>query len=465
WEMPASWPVIQQTLICAGAYLLVFTTGELLLFKRKKIFAGEALGSARLASGDQLVADTGLIVGRHRESGRLLRYNGNRHLMTIAPTRSGKGVGSLIPNILTYRRSMIVVDPKGENCDYTYERREQVNDHVYVLDPFGVSNYAQTRGANSFNPLDIVGYKDPTALEYCNDITDSIITKNPQGLKDFWMRAAQDMYAGFLYYISQAPEYNDEDQRPYKPHLRRITTVNDLLKLRQSDLMAYTKRISRSDRIPLQVKKVANDILSDSNSKKMLGSIIKTLQVNIEFMDSPFIRAASGESDFSLENLITGDATLYIILPPDKIRIYKKWLQMMIELIIKRTTQLRNPKNPNLEEQKILFLLDEFPNLGRMDYVKDSYSIMAGYGMQMWAFAQNIPQLKNTYQDDWQTFVSNSGILQAFGANDVETAKYLSRVLGETTRLSKSNAQQKAVSSIGVYKDSGTSRHFNEINR
>src|SRR5699024_12170143 len=120
---------------------------------------------------------------------------------------------------------------------------EQVVENVYVLQPPGVTSYAETRGHNSFNPLDIVGYKDPTEVEYCNDIADSIITKNPQGLNDFWMRAAPDMYAGFLYYISQAPEYKDEDQRPYKTHLRRITTDNDLLKLRQRGQIDYTKRI------------------------------------------------------------------------------------------------------------------------------------------------------------------------------------------------------------------------------
>src|SRR5699024_4187180 len=155
----------------------------------------------------------------------------------------------------------------------------------------------------------------PSALEYCNDIRDSIITSNPHNLNAFCMQAAQTMYSGFLYYITQAPEFNDPSHPNYQPHLRRLTTVNDLLKLKLADRLVYTRNISDSDALPLQVKKVANDILSDGQSKKMLGSIIKTLQVNIDFMDSPYLRRSLKSSDFTAQDVINSASSLYIILP------------------------------------------------------------------------------------------------------------------------------------------------------
>src|SRR5699024_6627977 len=180
---------ISHTILFLVGYLLALTTSAMLLFKRRRKHASGAYGTAELKHGDKLADELdGLRIGRHIQSNDLLRYNGNRHLITIAPTRSGKGVSSIIPNILTYPKNLVVVDPKGENCDYTYHRRQQMGQDVYVLDPFGVSNYARQEGANSFNPLDSVKYKDPSALEYCNDIRDSIITSNPHNLNAFWMQ-------------------------------------------------------------------------------------------------------------------------------------------------------------------------------------------------------------------------------------------------------------------------------------
>src|SRR5699024_6473957 len=138
---------------------------------------------------------------------------------------------------------------------------------------------------------------------------------------------------------------------------------------------------------------------------------------------------------------------------------------MVIELLIKRTTQLHSPKNPKTQDDKILFIIDEFANIGRMNYVKDSYSVVAGYGMQMWTILQNISQLKETYSDDWQTFISNSGVVQSFGANEMETAKYISQMMGETTAFSKTSTNQTKTGATGLSEDTGTSSRVDERQR
>src|SRR5699024_215643 len=240
---------------------------------------------------------------------------------------------------------------------------------------------------------------------------------------------------------------------------------NYLLRLKFDDLLAYTEYISNNDDLPLDVKEVANEILTDKESRKMLNGILKTLKVNIECFRSPRIRDTMRESDFSLKNIIDGEATLYIVIPIDKMKTYNKWIRTVIELLIKRTIQLRNPLDPNLEDKRILFLLDEYANLGIVNYVKEAYSTIAGYGMTLWTFVQDIPQLKNIYPNDWKTFISNSDIFQVFNSNDLETAQYISKTMGQTTVFSESSSENKEVSSVGMTDNRGRTQSVSERSR
>src|SRR5699024_2503807 len=152
------------------------------------------------------------------------------------------------------------------------------------------------------------------------------------------------------------------------------------------DLLAYTKHISNNDDLPLDEKEVANEILTDKESRKMLNGILKTLKVNIEFYRSPRIRDTLRESDINLKDIIDGKATLYIVIPNDKIKEYNILLRAVIEILIKRTIQFRNYWDQKSDENGILFVLDEYANLEVVNYVKEAYSTIAGYGMTLWTF-------------------------------------------------------------------------------
>ncbi|SHG54890.1 Type IV secretory pathway, VirD4 component, TraG/TraD family ATPase [Fodinibius roseus] len=464
WDIQQIQPLFQELLLYLGVYYGYLLVGFYFFFQPSTLSTSGTHGTAQIEYGDQFLQNEGLIIGRHQKTGEILRYTPEKHLITAAPTRRGKGVGSIMPNILTYPNSLIVVDPKGENCDTTYKRRQKMDQDVYVLDPFYESTYAKAYGSNSFNFMDLVEYEDPEAFDTCNIISKTIITYDPHD-NQFWMDCAYTLFSGLIYYVSQAPEFNDRSHDPFRPNMRNMTTINDLLRLKFDDLLAYTKYISNNDDLPLDVKEVANEILTDKESRKMLNGILKTLKVNIECFRSPRIRDTLRESDFNLKDIIDENATLYIVIPIDKMKTYNKWIRTVIELLIKRTIQLRNPLDPKIDEKRILFLLDEYANLGVVSYVKEAYSTIAGYGMTLWTFVQDLNQLKKIYTKDWKTFISNSGIFQVFNTNDLETAEYISKTMGETTIFSESSSENKEVSSVGMTDNRGRTKSVSERSR
>src|SRR5699024_8421006 len=295
WDIPEMQPLFQELLLYIAGYYCYLMVGFYFFFQQSIISTSGTHGTAQITFGDQFLQSEGLILGRHKKTDQVLRYAPEKHLITAAPTRRGKGIGSIIPNILTYPNNLIVVDPKGENCDTTYKRREQLGQDVYDLDPFYESTYAKAHGSNSFNFLDLVEYNDPEAFDTCNMISKTIITYDPHDNR-FWMDCAYTLFSGLIYYISQAPEFNVKKHDPFRPNMRNMTTINDLLRLKFDDLLAYTEYISNNDDLPLDVKEVANEILTDKESRKMLNGILKTLKVNIECFRSPRIRDTMRES-------------------------------------------------------------------------------------------------------------------------------------------------------------------------
>ncbi|TCL62515.1 type IV secretory system conjugative DNA transfer VirD4/TraG family protein [Rhizobium sp. BK251] len=162
---------------------------------------GDTHGSARFAGRREVAALTtsasGLLIGRATNSGRLLRYDGPAHLLTMAPTRSGKGVGTIIPNLLTVDRSIICIDPKGENAIIAGDARRRFG-AVHILDPFAVTNHA----TSAFNPLDGC---DPDHIDIAEDIStlaDALVFDAPGLSGDaHWNEEAKALISGLLLHV------------------------------------------------------------------------------------------------------------------------------------------------------------------------------------------------------------------------------------------------------------------------
>ena len=383
-----------------------------------------------------------LILGRHKKTNKILTVKSEKHFITFASTGSGKGVGSIIPNLLHYPNTVVVVDPKGENCNFTAEHRQNFFDQeIICLDPFRESVWGKENGTNHFNPLDAIPHTFQKAFRPCNALVDTIFAEEIKG-DPFWIKRAKNLYLGFLIYICTAPEYNDSDHPGYNAELRNLSTVNHLFSIPAEDLMAYIEKISVSD-VPLNIKKFANEFLSAGASVKMLIGITETLKGEIQLFHSPEISAVMSGSDFSYDDAILDGATIYLIVPPEELRTYSKWTRIIITTLIQRAIYIRKTDLIEAYDKKILFLLDEFTNLGKLDVVRNNYSIARGYGLQFWIIFQDLGQLKPLYKKSWTSFFSNADIVQVFGVNDIDTADYISRILGETTIVSVSKSKNK----------------------
>ncbi|MCC5942421.1 MAG: type IV secretory system conjugative DNA transfer family protein [Balneolaceae bacterium] len=459
--------ILRDQWILGGVYWTYMFLAMFFLIKPPLKRSVGTHGTAEIQYGDHYMDDSPigasgrLIIGAHLKKGKLLKYGGDRHLATMAPTGAGKGVGVIIPNLLNYPYSVITVDPKGENCNFTADHRErELGQQIICLDPFRESIWGKKNGTHHFNPLDGISTNFQDAFDPCMDIVDIVFTKEMTG-DPFWINRAKNLYLGFLIYVCTAPEYNHPNHPNYSPELRNLSTINHLFSIPSEDLMVYIKKISISD-LPLDIKKFANEILTAAASEKMLVSIMETLKSEIQIFHSPEISSVMSHSDFSYEQVITGRATIYLIIPSEKLEAYSKWIRVVITMFIRKAISIRKTNLAKANEEKVLFLLDEFANLGRLDVVRKAYSLVRGYGLKFWIIFQDLSQIQPLYKENWKSFFSNSGIIQVFGTNDIDTAEYISKTIGETTVVSVSKSKNK---SSGQHHSSGRGTSRSEQKR
>ena len=369
-------------------------------------------GSARFATDAEtrpLAGDAGLLIGRDSRSGRLLRYSGPSHLLTIAPTRTGKGVGTIIPNLLDYPGSVICIDPKGENARITARHRGNFGP-VHVLDPFGVTGLP---GA-AFNPLDRI---DPAGLDLADDcmtLADALVYDAPDEAGEaHWNEEAKALIAGIILSIvtSEAPA------------TRNLATLRDRLTLAPQ---AFTAQLEAMQAQGGLAARAANRHLGKSDREA--AGVLSAAQRHTHFLDSPRMTAVLGRSDFSFADVKAKPTSIYLVLPPDRLATYARWLRLMLA---QGLTDLA--RAPASTAKPVLFLLDEFAALGRLEPVERAMGLMAGYGIQLWPILQDVHQLRALYERRAGTFLSNAGVLQIFGVNDHDSAKLVSDLLGQET--------------------------------
>ena len=373
-------------------------------------------GSARFATDAEtrpLAGDAGLLIGRDSRSGRLLRYSGPSHLLTIAPTRTGKGVGTIIPNLLDYPGSVICIDPKGENARITARHRARFGP-VHILDPFDATGLAHA----AFNPLERI---DPTGLDLadeCMTLADALVYDPPgEAGEAHWNEEAKALIAGIILSIATGEP----------PATRNLATLRDRLTLAPQAFAAMLTAMQGQGGL---AGRAANRHLGKSDREA--AGVLSAAQRHTHFLDSPRMTALLGRSDFAFADVKARATTVYLVLPPDRLATYARWLRLMLAQSL--TDLARAPaQNPAAPAKPVLFLLDEFAALGRLDPIERAMGLMAGYGIQLWPILQDIHQLRALYERRAGTFLSNAAVLQIFGVNDHDSAKLVSDLLGQET--------------------------------
>lgn len=429
-SLAVSFPLVflleEGSLIYAMAYV-AFAVVVFAAVRPGDAETGDTFGSAKWADlpylrEHNLLGGFGLRLGGIGKGGELeiLRYGGDRHLLTVAPTRSGKGVSAIIPNLLTYRGSALVIDPKGENALITSDARRAMGQAIHIVDPWGIAS--TTRAPSRFNPLDWLMPGDLDTAENALLLADALVV--PQsGSDSFWREEAKALLQGLIYYVA-----TDERELGNR-HLGR---VRDLLLLEGEEMQKLFERMAES----VHHVVASTGARSMQKDERLLSNVVASAQAETHFLDSPRIRESLSASDFAFEDLKRGGMTIYLVLPADRLDTYGRWLRLLIQHAI--TVNARaieaKPIHP------VLFLLDEMPALGRLAMVEQAFGLMAGFGMQLWGIAQDLSQLKRLYGDSWETFVSNAGAVQYFGSRDRMTAEYFSALCGVTTEATRSTS-------------------------
>ena len=417
WHWVLFWPMLIAGWI-AGANDWSNRTGVRLWGRRP----GDSHGSARFATRKERAAfegSDGLLIGRDLDTGKLLRYDGPAHLLTLAPTRAGKGVGTVIPNLLLAERSVLVIDPKGENATIAGEARKRFG-AVHILDPFGVTGLP----ASAYNPL---GRLDADSLDLGEDaasLSEALVMDPPgQQSEAHWNEEAKALLAGLIMF---AVAHEDQDRKT-------LATVREYLTLPPEKFRALLELMQDSAAAGGLIARAANRFLGKSDREA--ASVMSSAQRHTHFLDSPRIVAATARSDFQFSALRHDLTSIFLVLPPNRLDAYSRWLRLLVAQALQDIARDAETAQAGAErlKQPALFLLDEFAALGRLEAVERAMGLMAGYGLQLWPILQDMSQLKDLYGARANTFVANAGVLQTFGVNDFETAKWLSQTIGRET--------------------------------
>lgn len=435
-----------------GGVLLSFLVFVIikLLFLRKSKAIKDLHGSAHWAKFDEikemgiLNKDQGIYIGgyQYKNDVEYLRHNGPEHTIVFAPTRSGKGVGLVIPTLLSWLESCLIFDIKGELWALTAGWRQRyAKNKVLKFDP------TCTDGTGvRFNILEEIRLNTIHEVKDTQNIAINLIFKgetppqNPaQGNSAYFKSEASSFLTAIILYALHSAN-NELNPCPSIPDLYKFInnpelTIDELLEEMleceiniQIDTLDIIKSIARS------MKNKATQELSG-----VIGSAVEVLNLYID----PIIARNIEKSEFRISDLMNHDTpvSLYLVIPPgDKDRL-RPLNNLIVNQIFKTLTRdslkFENGQGKKNYKHRLLFMADEFTSVGKLGVVEEQLAYMAGYGIKAYIIIQDLTQLHLLYSKD-ESIISNCHIRVAFAPNKIETADILSRMSGITTVIKKS---------------------------
>jgi type IV secretion system protein VirD4 len=244
-----------------------------------------------------------------------------------------------------------------------------------------------------------------------------------EGKDPFWEREARNLVTGLILHVATSRQ----------PALRNMSEVRFLLMQSKRDFDQTLKEMTQSQNSG--VRNIGSAF--SATEPKVLESIKSVAKSQTSVWESPKLKAISMKTDFDISRLKKEVASFYIIIPPEYLGVYKPVIRLLIGITL--AMLMRDQSQP---KERVLFLIDEFPALGYMENIEEGIGYLAGYGISLWVFIQDMSQLKASY-DKWESFIANCAVRAAFGTNDLETAKTLSDMLGTTTITTKGSGSSK----------------------
>jgi len=375
-------------------------------------------GSARWADKREvrragLLGHDGVVLGRL--GGRYLRHNGPEHVLCFAPTRSGKGVGLVIPTLLTWPYSTVVHDIKGENFQLTSGFRARFGS-VLLFDPTNPASAA-------YNPL-LEIRKGDNEVRDAQNIADILV--DPEGAlerRNHWEKTSHSLLVGAILHVL----YAEADK-----NLAGVANfLSDPLRPIEATLNAMLATPHLGDRVHPVVASAARELLNKSENER--SGVLSTTMSFLGLYRDPVVARVTGRSDWRIRDLVDGDRpiSLYLVIPPSDIARTKPLMRLVLNQIGRRLTE---SLDTDRRRQKLLLMLDEFAALGRLDFFESQLAFMAGYGIRSFLITQSLNQLERAYGPN-HAILDNCHIRIAFSTNDERTAKRVSDALGTATEM------------------------------
>lgn len=384
------------------------------------------------------------------------RYKGDRHIVTLGPNGSGKTMRLLLPNLYHLKGwSVLVVDPKGDLAIQTHLHRRATGSEIVTLDPFGVigsryprlvEKYPDLR-SRSLNPIAAL---DPASDYFPDDgkkIGEALI--KVEGKEPHWSQSAQALVAGIAMALRVI--------FPKDADFQRLRTTISM----PADKLAGFIAADFLANLPAGMEAVASKLnrftrYSDHNTE--LASVLATAITQTDWLDSTLIQKSLAEGTYEFGEMKNRPITVYLILPPYFLETHATWLRLMITAVL--LPLIRSPEG----KVPVLFMLDEFAQLGRLEVIEQNMALMRSYGIKLWPVFQDLAQAKDIYERRWESFIGNAGVLHAFAPQDSTSRDYLSGLSGQRpywTLTTSTGASQNlgAQSSQGTSTQSGWQHH------
>lgn len=367
--------------------------------------------------------------------------NDDRHMITVAGTRSGKLTTAIARVLCEYPGSAVIFDPKGELAGLTAPRRGRgsarckgMNKPCHVVDGYRVSGLPDEYMA-SFNPIDLLDPKDDQVIDRASSIIDACVLRTG-GESAHFDDNAIGWLKGVLLFIISTEEPTDS-----RNLIRLYDLANRGLKRKpggssgdeaDDPMFNLLYEMSQSEAFE-GVVAAAGNLLLDMGERER-GSVLSTARRNLAFLERPAVRRMLRRSTFRFDELKKSPegVSIYICLPSERQHDCQRVLRLAVACGLQSVYD--NPE-PAASGHPVLFLLEEFASLGHMEMLETAAGYAAGFGMKFWVILQDLAQLKRHYKQGWETFLGNAGVIQAFGNSDLTTLEYLSKKLGQAETI------------------------------
>ncbi|ESW62929.1 conjugal transfer protein TraG [Mesorhizobium sp. C277A] len=403
----------------SGGFACVAVAIGMSVWRAREAKKVETYGSARWADKQEikatgLLGSDGVVLGRFDRA--YLRHDGPEHVLCFAPTRSGKGVGLVVPSLLTWPSSAVVHDIKGENWQLTAGFRARYG-RVLLFDPTNPKS-------SSYNPL-LEVRRGEWEVRDVQNIADILV--DPEGSlerRNHWEKTSHALLVGAILHVL----YAERD----KTLAGVAGFLSDPKRPIESTLSAMMKTAHLGEAGPHPViASAARELLNKSDNER--SGVLSTAMSFLGLYRDPVVAEVTRRCDWRISDLVDDKhpTTLYLVVPPSDINRTKPLIRLILNQIGRRLTE---DLQVRAQGHRLLLMLDEFPALGRLDFFESALAFMAGYGLKSFLIAQSLNQIERAYGAN-NSILDNCHVRVSFATNDERTAKRVSDALGTATEM------------------------------